>query len=192
MVRCFLAIELPEEVTAELRAIQERFKKERMDFLRWVNPDGIHLTLKFLGEVPEETIAGLGKAMGEAARGVAQFGLELDGLGVFPNLRSPRVFWAGLSGQVEVLKTLQQNIDAAFTPLGFEREARGFTAHLTLARVHDEATAIQRQSLGDLVVRNALGATPCFMVRSVVLMRSQLRPTGAIYTRLVSIPLAVR
>jgi len=189
MARCFIAVELPEEVKVELRAIQEQIKKACTALFRWVNPDGIHLTLKFLGEVPEETIAELKRAIEEAVGGVPPFELELDGLGVFPGLRSPRVLWVGLGGNVEALKILQQNIDVSFELLGFGQENREFTAHLTLARVRDDVTAMQRQSVGTFVLDAKPVANLRFAIRNISLMRSHLMPTGAVYARLASVPL---
>lgn len=186
LIRCFVAIELPEPVRAELAGIQAKFKALRMDFLRWVEPSGIHLTLKFLGEVPQERIPELVKAVEESVRGVLPFTLQLDQVGVFPNPRQPRVLWVGVGGEVSVLKTLQGNVDVAFSMLDFPEEGREFRAHLTLARVRDDATPGQRQSLGDMVTRTRLESASRFTVGGVSLMRSQLTPRGAVYTCLAT------
>ncbi|MEW6142717.1 MAG: RNA 2',3'-cyclic phosphodiesterase [Chloroflexota bacterium] len=189
LIRCFVAIELPEPVKAEMAGIQAKFKAARMDFLRWVGPSGIHLTLKFLGEVSHERVPEMVKAIEESVQGIQPFTLQLDQVGVFPNPRQPRVLWVGVGGEFSVLKTLQENVDVAFSMLGFPEEGREFKAHLTLARVRDDATPGQRQSLGDMVARTRLESASRFTVGGVNLMRSQLTPKGAIYTCLAMAPL---
>ena len=191
-MRCFVAIELPLQVKTELARIQQQYRKAGMGFLRWVSPNSIHLTLKFLGELPEESVAGIMKAIDEAVRGVAPFELELNGLGVFPLTRAPRVFWAGIGGDVDSLKNLQANVDVALGLLGYEEESREFTAHLTLARVRDDATPQERQALGELVAASRLASRAYFTAVETCLMRSELKPTGPVYTRLAATPLVGR
>lgn len=188
LIRCFVAIELPAAVKAELSALQQQFKAARMDFARWVNPESIHLTLKFLGEVPQERVPEMVKAIEEAVDGIKPFSLELNGLGVFPNARQPRVFWVGVGGDLERLKTLQGNADVTLGALGFEEEQREFTAHLTLARMRDDAAPDQKRAFGELVGRTSFESRHRFTVHGVNLMRSQLKPTGAVYTALAVVP----
>ena len=107
-VRCFIAVELPEEVRDEIAQLQAQLKSDNQPGVKWVNPYGIHLTLKFLGSVAQDRISQITRAMGEAAQGVAPFHLKVEGLGVFPNLRRVQVAWVGLSGEVtSTLKLLQ-------------------------------------------------------------------------------------
>jgi|YNPNPStandDraft_1061719.scaffolds.fasta_scaffold81528_2 2'-5' RNA ligase len=190
LIRCFVAIELPDPVKAELAGIQAKFKAARMDFLRWVEPSGIHLTLKFLGEVPQERVPEMVKAIQESVKDIRPFTLQLDQVGVFPSPRQPRVFWVGVGGDITALRTLQENVDVAFNILDFPREGREFKAHLTLARVRDDATPHQRQMLGEMVTRTRLESVSRFSVGGVNLMRSQLMPKGAVYTCLATVPLA--
>ncbi len=190
LIRCFVAIELPDPVKAELAGIQAKFKSARMDFLRWVEPSGIHLTLKFLGEVPHERVPEMVKAIQESVKDIRPFTLQLDQVGVFPNPRQPRVLWVGVGGDIAALRTLQENVDVAFDILDFPREGREFKAHLTLARVRDDATPHQRQMLGEMVACTRLESVSRFTVGGVSLMRSQLMPKGAVYTCLAMAPLA--
>jgi len=190
LIRCFVAIELPDPVKAELAGIQAKFKSARMDFLRWVEPSGIHLTLKFLGEVPHERVPEMVKAIQESVKDIRPFTLQLDQVGVFPNPRQPRVLWVGVGGDIAALRTLQENVDVAFDILDFPREGREFKAHLTLARVRDDATPHQRQMLGEMVTCTRLESVSRFTVGGVSLMRSQLMPKGAVYTCLAMAPLA--
>lgn len=188
-IRSFVAIELPEEVREKLTQLQQALASSRQPFIRWVKPDGIHLTLKFLGAVPAGDIAAVGSALEEAVLGAVPFRLELESLGVFPNPRRTRVAWVGLGGEVEKLLQLQSQVEKALAPLGFPREARSFTPHLTLARVREDATPVDRQSFGEKVTTARLDTTLSWQVEEVCLMKSQLAPTGAIYSRLATIKL---
>ena len=183
-IRAFIAIELPEEIKAKLSEIQEQLKKGRAR-ARWVAPGSIHLTLKFLGGISQDTVSGVTQAMEEAALGTAPFRLGVSGLGVFPNEKRVQVVWAGVSGDIEGLTQLQKELDSLLAKLGFAPESRPFTAHLTLARMRDEASPSEREALGKLVYSTAFEGGD-FQVASMSLMRSQLRREGPIYTRIAS------
>jgi len=188
-IRTFIAIELPDDVKAALIRLQSSLKSERQPFMRWVHVEGIHLTLKFLGNVAAERVPEIREAMAKACRGIVPFHLELNGLGVFPNLRSPRVVWVGLIGEVGKLAALQASIEQALNPLGFPAENRPFTAHLTLGRLREGTTREERLRFGELVASTRSEGMPSFEVDTVSLMRSQLRPSGAVYSRLEYIAL---
>lgn len=188
-VRCFVAIELPEQLTHDLLALQECLRAGSPPGVRWVHPRSIHLTLKFLGNVPSDGVPRIVTALEQAALGIAPFGLEAGGLGVFPNLRRARVVWVGLGGDITALRELQQRVEDALAPLGFPAEARGFTPHLTLARVRDQVPAADRQALGQLVESNGFESASRIEVSHIRLMRSQLTGRGAIYSTLHSTPL---
>jgi 2'-5' RNA ligase len=183
-VRCFIAIELPDEVKAGLRDIQSRLKLGSKAPVKWVDPDGVHLTLKFLGGVDAAKIAPISAAMKEAARGVSPFSLKVEGLGAFPNLRRVQVIWVGVSGEVERLADLQQRLENNMAELGFAPEKRHFTPHLTMARVRDQASLAEREGLGQLIAGPGFEASYSFPVAEVSLMRSQLTREGALYSRL--------
>jgi len=147
----------------------------------------LHLTLKFLGNIPFKLVTEVTSAIKEASEGIPPFHLELSGLGAFPNLKQPRVVWVGIWGEVDKLLRLQQNIDFALSPLGFAKEERPFVPHLTLARVRQGASSIQIKNFGELVASATLKQVQgsySFEVGAISLMRSQLTPKGAIYTRL--------
>ncbi len=181
-VRCFIAIELPEEVKAGLKDIQAKLKSGSQAPVKWVDPDGVHLTLKFLGGVDAAKIAPISAAMAEAAKGVPPFSLRVEGLGAFPNLRRVQVVWVGVSGEVDKLADLQQRLENNLAQLGFAPEKRRFTPHLTLARVRDQASLPQREGLGQLIAGTGFKASYSFPVAEVSLMRSQLTREGAIYS----------
>jgi len=188
-IRSFIAIELPDELKAELARLQDKLKSGRISGAKWVDPYSIHLTLKFLGNIVEETVGKVTEAMEAAAEGASPFSLEVKELGVFPNLNRVQVVWVGVVGEVDKLAKLQQSIDSNLTSLGFAPESRPFTPHLTLARMRNEASLTERQKWGQLVAKTSFETSYTFEVNSVNLMRSQLTPQGAIYSRIGSVAL---
>ncbi len=187
MIRAFIAIELTEELLDRLVQVQEELRRDAWaDQVRWVRPEGIHLTLKFLGNVPEDRIPAIEQALHQAITetGVEPFTLRAGGLGAFPNFRRPAVIWVGVQGEVEPLQRLQEAIEAAMEELGFQREDRPFHPHLTLGRVHRRAGSGYRRKLGEALQAYDVGEVGDMQVEEVTLMRSQLHPKGAIYTQL--------
>jgi 2'-5' RNA ligase len=189
-IRSFIAVELPREIKLMLARIQDELKSRGRAPVKWVDPDIIHLTLKFLGNIPVDTIDNLTAAIREACRGVPPFRVEVGGLGVFPNPRRVQVVWVGLAGDIENLAQLQKRIDSALVPLGFTPESRPFTPHLTLARVRDRAAPAQKQELGRIVAAARFEDVESLRVDAVHLMKSQLTPEGPVYDRISSITLA--
>ncbi len=183
-IRAFIAIELSEELKASLARLQELIKLGSESYVKWVDPQGIHLTLKFLGNISVDKVSAISEAIAEEARSVAPFRLELTEFGAFPNTKAPRVAWVGLGGDLESLLRLQRGIDQALIPLGFPPEAREFSPHLTLGRVRDQATPQERRRLGERVASLEVQGQPSLYVDRVSLMRSQLTSKGAIYSRL--------
>ncbi len=183
-IRMFIAIELPDEVRKGLAGLRKELQREEHRFVKWVNAEGIHLTLKFLGNIPAGRVTEITGAMEETAKAITPFHLEISGLGSFPNLKQVRVLWVGIGGEVERLKELQQGIDSGLASLGFAREDRPFVPHLTLARVRQGASPSERRSLAELVDTAVFEDRYEVKIETVSLMRSQLTPTGAIYSRL--------
>jgi 2'-5' RNA ligase len=120
--------------------------------------------------------------MKKAAQAISPFQLAISGLGAFPSLKQARVFWVGVSGELDKLSRLQQNIDSALAALGFAREERPFVPHLTLARIREGASPAERRDFGELVGSTSFEDKYSVEVEVVRLMRSQLTPAGAIYT----------
>jgi 2'-5' RNA ligase len=183
-IRSFIAIELPEEAKEGLTRLKKELERDEHKFVKWVDPRGIHLTLKFLGNIPSKQVAEITEAIEGAAQGISPFHLEIGGLGAFPSLRQARVFWVGINGEVYKLSRLQQNIDSALAALGFAKEERSFVPHLTLARIRQGASPLERRIFGELVGSTIFEDKYHVKVESISLMRSQLTPAGAIYTRL--------
>ncbi len=184
-MRTFIAIEIPEETRQGLRDAQRVLRTDAVD-AGWPKPEGIHLTLKFLGEVPEPRIPDITKALVSAAAGSRMFRLAVNGTGTFPNARNARVVWAGLGGEIECLNRLQASVEDAMERAGFDREARVFTPHLTLGRIKyirsRDAWLRTLDQVKDLKL-------PAFDVSSFNLMKSELKRTGAEYTQIAKIEL---
>jgi len=133
-IRTFIAIEIPEEIRARLAALQEEWKKERAQ-VTWVKPDNIHLTLKFLGDVPEEKMESVQQGVRRATEGLTPFTVAVKTVGTFPSWKRPRVLWVGIEETTGKVSALASRIEDEMTKLGFEKEDRPFSAHLTLGRV---------------------------------------------------------
>ena len=188
-IRAFIAIELTDEVKAAISRLQSRLKSASPVPARWVAPQGIHLTLKFLGDIPLNSASAVTGAMQQAAREIPPFRLQVRGLGVFPNPRRVRIAWAGIEGDLTHLVRLQERLDDGLVPLGFARETRAFTPHLTLARVRDSASPAEQESFGKIVTAATFSEAPGFSVGSVHLIKSQLGREGAVYDRISSVAL---
>ena len=187
-LRLFVAVDLPAGAKAALAATVGQLRGLLPAGVRWVNPAGIHLTLKFLGEVDSGLVEQLLGALEEAAAGMdrAAFPLHLEGLGVFPNRREPRVIWAGVGGDLAALGLLQGLVETAALSLGFAEERWEFRAHLTLGRVRDGVTPAARREMGSVVVEQAGALEPkhCWEVGEISLIRSVLTVQGAVYSTL--------
>jgi 2'-5' RNA ligase len=183
-IRSFIAIELPGELVMRLKDFQVGLKLPGVRQAKWVDPGSMHLTLKFLGNVDVEGLPAVEDETGIAVRSSRGFHLVTGRTGFFPDQRRPRIFWLGLEGDVGALVALHKSIDETMSGLGYARETRPFTAHLTLARLREEAGIDDRTDFARTVQAQVF-KPPCKIeVNSVALMRSQLTPRGAIYTRL--------
>jgi len=185
MIRAFLAIDLPENYLVGLTAVQDYLKKSGAD-VRWTKVSSIHLTLKFFGDISEDQVETITVAASPITGVTPAFSLKGQGVGTFPNPKSPRVIWLGLSGETEILASLVQDLEQALAPLGFPPEKRKFTPHLTLGRVRSSQG---REVLGRLLQSVPLPDFQDFQVEHLVLYRSTLRPQGALYTPLEKIAL---
>lgn len=178
-MRCFVALEVPSAVHDALARAQRALRTAAPDAdVRWVAVAGIHLTLKFLGEVAADKLPAVAASLGAVAATIAPIALGARGLGVFPTLTRPRVVWAGVPVGAAALATLAGRIDAAMGPLGFAPEGRPFRGHLTLGRVRSP------RGTAPLAAHITGGGQEVFgdwTAREVRLYRSHLRPSGAVY-----------
>ena len=192
LVRSFIAIELPADVRSELTSIEEKLKVRRHPFVKWVDPESIHLTLKFLGSVSGETIPEIVEAMSLVAQPVSPLTLQIGGTGAFPNWQRPQVVWVGVGGEMGRLTTLQRELEAALSSLGFPPESRPFSPHLTLGRLRERVTPEDRRRFGLWAQSVKFEASLSFEVNAVRLMKSQLTSSGPIYSQLASVELKAR
>jgi len=180
-IRTFIAIELSDEIRAEIARIEDILKEEDAD-IRWVRPENVHLTLKFLGNVEAERIAKVEEGVRIAVQECPPFELVLSGAGAFPNLRRPRVIWVGVREDGEILRRVYRNTQHELLRRRFPKEKKRFSPHLTVGRVRSPrgiervAEAFQRLEVAPLEMT----------VEEIAVMRSDLYPTGPVY-----IPLAV-
>jgi 2'-5' RNA ligase len=193
-VRTFLAIPLPEAEKSKFGAVQRAFDAER-NSLKWVAPELLHITVKFLGGVAATRLQLVEAAAAIAAGAVSPFALTIAGLGAFPNELSPRVLWAGLQDDagLTALHRLFDQVEVALAAQGFGREERRFSPHITLARARDTATPMERRAVGDrlAVVRGRISVSGRFEVRELIVMRSDLSRNGPVYTPLAIAPLGL-
>ena len=188
-IRAFIAIEMADAVRASLSSLQGMLRPHQHPYVKWVDPKGIHLTLKFLGNIAQQQVSQIEEAISQASQGVSPFQLQLGGLGAFPSLGRPRVIWVAMTGDIERLVTLQKGIDQALVPLGFAIESRPFTPHLTLGRLRERASPEERKRIGELVMATQSEAATAMKVSEIILMRSRLTPQGAIYSHIAEIEL---
>ncbi|CAG0931673.1 RNA 2',3'-cyclic phosphodiesterase [Planctomycetaceae bacterium] len=176
-MRTFVAIKLPGEVKELLRSIQSGLDRGFRG-VSWVKAESIHLTLKFLGEIDEAKAREVSEALEKASSASGPFTLEVQGVGCFPNSRSPRVLWAGIKESAP-LASLQKRVDGLLMEAGFEAEDRPFTPHLTLCRIKSPEDG---RTLGKLLAGLKPEAKASFTVSSFAFMKSVLKPSGAEYT----------
>ena len=187
--RLFIAIELPDQIIQALSTVQDQLRAARP--VRWTPKNHLHLTLQFLGDTPVTQVDPLVAALAHRLHGHAPFSLTATGLGVFPSLKRPRVIWVGLGGDLPGLTHLQAEVVKASQPLGFEPESRPFKPHLTLGRVNNRAGGGDYARLAALIEQRQAALKPLgrFAVNRVSLIRSQLKPGGAVYTVLATVRL---
>ncbi len=185
-IRAFIAFHLPENVRKHIRDLQDHLRSGGLH-LRWVAPENIHLTLKFLGDINPSDTERIAQAMSQSVQETSRLHLGAKGIGVFPTVRKARVLWIGLSGDTHELIQLQNRLDDRLSDLGYEKESRPFKAHLTLARAKESPDP---KELVQAMEKFASFASPDFSAEELILWQSQLKPSGAVYTKLRSVFLA--
>ena len=185
MIRAFIAIIPPTTLQQTMAEIRQVFQRLSLPW-RWVPPDHIHLTLRFLGNVPDESVISLLQAIEQASQGQTAFPLRARALGCFPHPARPRVLWVGLDDPSQALGRLNERLIAALTPLGFPPEDRPFHPHLTLARVQNRSPSSQLLPMLQTYQNRDFGE---FLVTHIYLVKSQLQRGGSLYTILRSVTL---
>lgn len=189
-LRIFAALELPPTALRQLAETMAAIKPLVPEgSLRWVRPEGIHLTLVFYGNTQAQLIPSIEAILDRAARTVEPMRLHLGGLGAFPNPKRARVLWIGIQGDLGPVHTLQRAVAQGSQGLGFKPDERGFNPHLTLGRVNQPLRPADQQALVRAMDQARLPAGDAFRLERLSLMRSELKPGGAIYTAMFSAPL---
>ncbi len=179
-IRSFIAIEIPEPVRRNIGDLQKKLKQASAD-VKWVRPEGIHLTLKFLGNISLPDVEKLAQALSSVVESHEPFELRILGLGGFPTGRNPRVLWVGVDRGAEKALSLQRAIEEKAGEVQFPPENRAFKPHLTLGRVRSSKG---REALSQMMEIHKNIEIGTFQADAVFLFRSELKPSGAVYTKL--------
>lgn len=182
--RTFLAIDLPEKIITQLIDIQDGLKAS-VKGIRWTRPEGIHLTLKFFGNISENDIVNISGVVEKKTKDARPVTLNVKRVGAFPNFKRPRVMWIGISGEVEQLFFLQEEIDTGLETIGFQKETRAFRPHLTLGRIKSPR---EMEGLAKIIEGGEGYTAGSFIAEGLTLFKSDLTPKGAIYTKLAYFP----
>jgi 2'-5' RNA ligase len=185
LLRAFIAVEIPLAIREAICHATEPLRKSIGSAVRWVPMENMHLTLKFLGDVSQSNVEMLSEMLRAEADLFQCFDLRLDGLGSFPNLKRPRVIYIGIQAP-PTIEALQRGIESASRRLGYESEERGFSPHLTIGRVKQTVTPTEQQSIRRALEETRIDSLGTARVDSVHLYKSDLKPTGSVYTRLHS------
>ncbi|MBC8417738.1 MAG: RNA 2',3'-cyclic phosphodiesterase [Desulfobacterales bacterium] len=185
-IRSFLAFELPIEIKNMISAVSENARKTSLD-VRWVNAANIHLTIVFMGSVPEEHIGSIGNSVRDVCQGYGPFNIMAKGLGLFGSRRNPRVLWIGLGGDIDRMSYFRNDLQKGLKPFGIKEEKRRFSPHLTLGRFRKGAKT--GAHVDDLLSKYQDLKSPECKLNQLVLFKSDLKPGGAVYTRLGAWPL---
>lgn len=187
--RAFVAIDLPEDLHDSLDQVIAHYQETMGEVpVRWVPGKNIHLTLKFLGDVSESNYEMLTRIVAKEAASHPAFVISVGSVGAFPNMRRPRVIWTGVEAPEELYK-VQRGLEAETTRLGYPPERRSFSPHLTLGRISRNASARDVRRISDVIKSEEIGYLGTARIDALHLFRSDLRPGGAVYTRMYSAPL---
>jgi RNA 2',3'-cyclic 3'-phosphodiesterase len=189
MMRCFLAVELPVLLQDAIRsAISDARGAIGTELVRWIPVQNIHLTLKFLGDTAPSSQVQIEAALRAEVPQYKPFTVELQGLGAFPSVKRARVLWIGLNAPAS-LASLQHELDVATRRLGYVSEEREFSPHLTIGRVRQNASTAHLQRIRDVLERTSMGRLGTLAVEAVHLYKSELLPSGSVYSKLCTVHL---
>jgi 2'-5' RNA ligase len=186
-IRSFLAFELPVDIKKTVKRVTGEIRDSGLD-ARWVKAENIHLTIVFLGNVKTEEIDSIGEKVRNVCPEYGSFDIALKGVGCFPNMRRPRVLWLGLDGDIERMSHFRDDLQRALKAFGIKEEKRPFKPHLTLGRFR--STRKMGSKLEELLSKYAALESPVESLNELYLFKSDLKPGGAVYTKLRSWPLS--
>ena len=187
--RVFIAVELPDKAKAEIAALISAISSLRVSAARTVRPKGVHLTLKFLGDIDAARIPHIRSAIDASVAGASPFRLSLGDAGVFPNPRAPRVLWVGVEGDISPLNRLRNRVEDSMVGLDFRPDRRRFNPHITIGRMRDSASRSDRRKVTETLFSHKY-AKPTIRVDSVSLIKTTLHPDGSIYEPIYSATLS--
>ena len=185
LLRAFIAVELPVELRQQIGDTTAGLRQGIGPLVRWVPVENMHLTLKFLGDIAPSNVEMLSGMVHAETDLFRCFDFHLGGLGSFPNLKRPRVLYIGIQAPA-ALEALQRGVESAARRLGYESEERSFSPHLTIGRVRQNITATEQQTIRRALEQTKIDSLGTARVDSVHLYKSDLRPSGSVYTRLYS------
>jgi len=186
LLRAFIAIEFPDSLLANIEKQTARLRGPLGDELvRWVPTQNLHLTLKFIGNVAKSQVDFLKQLVSQITEKHSRFDLQIAGSGSFPNAKRPRILWARIQAPAE-LASLQKSIEDGASRLGYEKESRAFSPHLTLGRIRQNVSAAELQKIRNILESTQIGYIGNAHIDSVYLFQSELHPRGSIYTKLFS------
>ena len=187
-IRSFLAFELPPEIREKIGAVSRELQKTRMP-VRWVKVENIHLTMIFLGSVNEDAIDEIKEKVHLVVNRFSTIRTRLNGVGVFPHWKKPRVIWVGLNGEIETLSNLRDHLQSERKALGLREEKRPFRPHLTIGRFKDRVD--RDEELKSILDRHHDITSNLRHLNELILFKSDLKPDGPVYTRMATWPLRV-
>jgi len=189
LVRAFIAVELPIFLQDAIQTATAGLRKTLgPDLIRWTPAHNVHLTLKFLGDVSPANIDILKQMLTMESAQHSAFDMHVEGIGSFPTPKRPRVLWVGLNAPA-ALPSLAHSIETASAKLGYPAEERGFSPHLTIGRVRQNASAVDLQKIRTALEETKIGNLGVARVDAIILFKSDLQPSGSVYTHLFSAPL---
>lgn len=183
-MRMFIGIGLPEDCRDAIFRAMIPVRERRVP-ISWTRAENLHLTLKFLGEVPGDRVEELGGLMAEAAGDIRPFDLVLEDAGGFPSMSSPRILWVGVREPLDPVRKLHQNMESVLSGAGFPREGREYHPHITVARVRTRLPRGWAERIAEALAGRWFGIARAGSYR---LYESRLSPTGAVYTVLRDVP----
>jgi 2'-5' RNA ligase len=191
VIRAFIAINLTSEIQQRIDEAINHFKQKLVGVpVRWVTANNIHLTLKFLGDASVTSLEMLTNLLQAEVAGRRCFEISIGGAGAFPSNRRPRVIWVGVEAPVELME-MQIGIESAMARLGYAPEEHPFSPHLTLGRVARNRTNEDMRAIALALEAVKIGFLGAICVQEVFLYQSDLKPTGAVYTSIFTVPLGV-
>ncbi|MDQ2693582.1 MAG: RNA 2',3'-cyclic phosphodiesterase [Chloroflexota bacterium] len=188
LLRAFIALDIPAEIRQRVGQTTAELRQELGPLVRWVPVENMHLTLKFLGDIAPSNVEVLSQMLRAEAELFPCFDFQLGGLGSFPSPKRPRVLYIGIRAPA-ALDALQRGLESASRRIGYESEERSYSPHLTIGRLRQNATASDQQTIRRRIEQTTIDSLGTVRVDSLHLYKSDLKPSGSVYTRLFTAPL---